>query len=62
MTTTWREPEIQDALETLAARGLSARLIGQRLRMTKGQVVGRADRTGVKLKGRPGRPPRRDDA
>lgn len=53
---TWREPEIQTALEVLAAKGLSGPAIAKRLRMTPGQVAGRAHRTGVQLKGRPGAP------
>lgn len=53
---TWREPEVQASLETLAARGLSAAIIAHRLRMTKDQVTSRARDTGVKLHGRPGRP------
>ena len=56
MTPTWREPEMQSALEALAAKGLSGPAIAKRLRMTPGQVQGRAHRTGVKLNGRPGRP------
>lgn len=55
MTGTWREPEMQTALEVLAARGLSGPEIAGKLRMTAGQVSGRAYRTGVALQGRPGR-------
>lgn len=56
MTPTWRAPEMQSALEVLAAKGLSGPDIAKRLRMTPGQVQGRAHRTGVKLHGRAGRP------
>jgi len=57
---TWREPEMQEALETLAAKGLSGPTIARRLRMTPGQVSGRAHRTGVVLQGKSGRPPNPD--
>lgn len=54
--TTWREPELQASLEKLARDGLPGPAIAKRLRMTPGQVSGRAYRTGVKLLGRAGRP------
>lgn len=55
--TTWDAPEMQAALEKLARDGLSGPEIAVRLRMTHGQVSGRAYRTGVTLRGQPGRPP-----